>query len=74
MLAALGGAANVDDVDACITRLRVSVKDPAQVDKDALRRMGAAGVFEVSGGVQAVFGGKAVLYKSAINETLGLDD
>ncbi|MFC8304613.1 PTS transporter subunit EIIC [Specibacter sp. NPDC057265] len=74
VLAALGGAANVDDVDACITRLRVSVKDPAQVDKDQLRRMGAAGVFEVSGGVQAVFGGKAVLYKNAINETLGLDD
>lgn len=74
VLAALGGAGNLDDVDACITRLRVSVKDPGQVDKDKLRKLGATGVFEVSGGVQAVFGGKAVLYKSAINESLGLDD
>ncbi|PYI37469.1 PTS glucose transporter subunit IIB [Arthrobacter psychrolactophilus] len=74
VLAALGGAENLEEVDACITRLRVSVKDPAQVDKDRLRQLGAAGVFEVSGGVQAVFGGKAVLYKSAINESLGIDD
>ncbi|MFP5312495.1 MAG: PTS transporter subunit EIIC, partial [Actinomycetes bacterium] len=74
VLAALGGADNLDDVDACITRLRVSVKDPALVDKPALRRLGAADVFEVRGGVQAVYGGKAVLYKNAINESLGLDD
>ncbi|MEO5779544.1 PTS transporter subunit EIIC [Arthrobacter oryzae] len=71
---ALGGAANLDDVDACITRLRVSVKDPAKVDKAALRKLGATDVFEVQGGVQAVYGGKAILYKNAINESLGLDD
>jgi PTS system glucose-specific IIC component len=74
VLVALGGAENLEEVDACITRLRVSVKDPGKVDKDRLRQLGAAGVFEVSGGVQAVFGGKAVLYKSAINESLGIDD
>lgn len=74
VLVALGGAANLEEVDACITRLRVSVKDPAQVDKPALRKLGAADVFEVRGGVQAVFGGKAILYKNAISESLGLDD
>lgn len=74
IVAALGGAENLDDVDACITRLRVSVKDPAKVDKDKLRKLGATGVFEVSGGVQAVYGGKAILYKNAINESLGIDD
>ncbi len=74
VMAALGGAENLDDVDACITRLRVSVKDPSKVDKDTLRKLGAAGVFEVSGGVQAVFGAKAILYKNAINESLGIDD
>ena len=74
VLLALGGAENLDDVDACITRLRVSVKDPSQVDKDKLRKLGATGVFEVSGGVQAVYGGKAILYKNAINESLGIDD
>ena len=44
------------------------------MDKDTLRKLGAAGVFEVSGGVQAVFGAKAILYKNAINESLGIDD
>lgn len=74
VLDALGGAANLDDIDACITRLRVSVKDSALVDKDALRKLGATDVFEVQGGVQAVYGGKAILYKNAITESLGLDD
>jgi PTS system glucose-specific IIC component len=50
------------------------VKDPTKVDKPALRKLGATDVFEVRGGVQAVYGGKAILYKSAINESLGLDD
>ncbi|WP_279326957.1 glucose PTS transporter subunit EIIB [Cryobacterium zongtaii] len=74
ILHALGGATNLEEVDACITRLRVSVKDPSKVDKPALRKLGATDVFEVRGGVQAVYGGKAILYKSAINESLGLDD
>lgn len=74
VLDALGGAENLDDVDACITRLRVSVKDAGAVDKDALRRLGATDVFEVRGGVQAVYGGKAVLYRNAINAHLGIDD
>jgi PTS system glucose-specific IIC component len=51
ILEALGGPPNIDNVDACITRLRVSVKDSSQVDQDTLKRLGAAGVFEVSGGV-----------------------
>lgn len=71
---ALGGPENLEDVDACITRLRVAVADPAKVDKARLRQLGAVDVFEVSGGVQAVYGGKAVLYKSIINEKLGRDD
>ena len=74
VVTALGGPGNLEEVDACITRLRVSVKDPALVDKPALRRLGAADVFEVSGGVQAVFGAKAILYKNVINESLGIDD
>lgn len=74
VLAALGGADNIDDVDACITRLRVSVKDPKAVNKEALKDIGAADVFEVRGGVQAVYGGKAVLYRNAINAHLGVDD
>lgn len=74
IIAALGGAENLQDVDACITRLRVSVDDPAKVDKAKLKELGAVDVFEVAGGVQAVYGGKAVLYKSVINEMIGHDD
>lgn len=74
IIAALGGAENLEDVDACITRLRVAVADPAKVDKPRLKQLGAVDVFEVAGGVQAVYGGKAVLYRSHINEILGRDD
>ena len=74
VLAALGGAENLEDVDACITRLRVSVKDIEKVDKDELKRIGATAVLDVKGGIQAIYGAKAVLYKNALNDILGIDD
>lgn len=74
VLDALGGAANIEDIDACITRLRVSVKDASAVDKDRLKRLGAADVFDVAGGLQAVYGAKAILYKNAINDLMGVED
>lgn len=74
VLDALGGESNIQDVDACITRLRVSVNDPTRVNKARITGLGAAAVLEVSGGVQAVFGARAVLLKSEINEILGVDD
>lgn len=74
VLAALGGAENLEDVDACITRLRVSVKDVAKVDKEELKKLGATAVLDVKGGIQAIYGAKAVLYKNAINDIIGIDD
>lgn len=71
VLEALGGEENVEDVDACITRLRVAVKDPGKVDKAAIQRLGATAVLEVQGGIQAIFGAKADLLKGKINEMLG---
>ena len=71
VLAALGGEGNIVSVDACITRLRVEVKDKANVNKDELKNLGAAGVVEVGNGIQAIFGAKADAYKNAINEILG---
>ena len=71
VLAALGGEANIVSVDACITRLRVEVKNKANVDNQALKDLGAAGVVEVGNGIQAIFGAKADAYKNAINEILG---
>ncbi|WP_252243276.1 MULTISPECIES: PTS transporter subunit EIIC [unclassified Clostridium] len=72
VLAALGGEENIVSVDACITRLRVEVKDKAKVDKDELKTLGAAGVMEVGNGIQAIFGAKADGYKNAINDILGI--
>ena len=71
VLEALGGPENIVSVDACITRLRVEVKDKAKVDKDRLKSLGAAGVMEVGKGIQAIFGAKADGYKNAINDILG---
>lgn len=74
IITALGGGENIEDVDACITRLRVSVKDVAKVDKNTLKKIGATDVLEVAGGVQAIYGAKAILYKNNIIDILGLDD
>ena len=73
ILAALGGADNLDDVDACITRLRVAVKDVSKVDKTKIKSLGATAVLEVKGGIQAIFGAKADPLKQKINEIIGRD-
>jgi PTS system N-acetylglucosamine-specific IIC component len=54
---ALGGAANLQDVDACTTRLRLTVADNAAVNEAALRRLGARGFVRPSAGtLQVVVG------------------
>ena len=70
---ALGGHQNIESVEACATRLRVAVADSAKVDKAKMKQLGAIAVLEVSGGVQAVFGGKSDLYSQEINTILGID-
>ncbi|MGC6247874.1 PTS transporter subunit EIIC [Bisgaard Taxon 45] len=74
IIEALGNAENIEHVDACITRLRVNVKDVKVVDKARLKALGAIDVLEVGGGIQAIFGAKAVLYKSEVNQILGKED
>ncbi|MCZ8537115.1 glucose-specific PTS transporter subunit IIBC [Paenisporosarcina quisquiliarum] len=56
ILAAMGGKENINHLDACITRLRVSVNDKANVDKNRLKKLGASGVMEVGNNIQAIFG------------------
>ncbi len=73
VLEALGGEENIVSVDACITRLRVEVKDKANVNKDQLKALGAAGVVEVGNGIQAIFGAKADAYKNEIKNILDID-
>lgn len=59
ILDAMGGKENIANLDACITRLRVSVNDIGNVDKKRLKQLGAAGVLEVGNNIQAIFGPKS---------------
>ncbi|WP_339060409.1 glucose-specific PTS transporter subunit IIBC [Tepidibacillus marianensis] len=56
ILRAFGGKENLSVLDACITRLRITVKDPTKVNKMELKRLGAAGVMEMGNNFQAIFG------------------
>jgi len=59
ILAALGGDANVVDLEPCITRLRVEVTDPELVDEVALKATGAFGVVRSGRVVQVIVGPEA---------------
>ncbi|MEJ7794491.1 MAG: glucose PTS transporter subunit EIIB [Nocardioides sp.] len=59
ILAGLGGAENIVEIEACITRLRTEVNDPAKVDKAALKAAGAHGVVASGQVVQVVVGPEA---------------
>lgn len=59
ILAGLGGADNVVEIEACITRLRTEVKDGTRVDQAALKAAGAHGVIASGTVVQVVVGPEA---------------
>lgn len=59
LVQAFGGKDNITNLDACITRLRVSVKEITKVDQPKLKSLGAAGVVVAGSGVQAIFGTKS---------------
>lgn len=67
----LGGKANISDVDACMTRLRVTVADVNKVgDEASWKKAGAMGLIVKGSGVQAVYGPKADILKSDIQDLL----
>ncbi|SHG01536.1 glucose-specific PTS transporter subunit IIBC [Ornithinibacillus halophilus] len=70
VLESLGGKENIAHLDACITRLRVSVNDKNNVDKDRLKRLGASGVMEVGNNIQAIFGPKSDTIKGQIADII----
>jgi PTS system N-acetylglucosamine-specific IIB component len=59
ILAGLGGADNIVEIEACITRLRTEVEDPALVDQAALKAAGAMGVVTSGSVIQVVVGPEA---------------
>ena len=74
MIEALGGKDNIVDVDACITRLRITVKDGDLVkdNKYWTEHLGAKGLVKIgSTGIQAIYGAQAAGFKAQINAKLG---
>lgn len=68
----LGGSENIVDVDACMTRLRVTVKDAEVVgDKNMWKKTGSIGLIIKDCGVQAIYGPKADILKCKIIDILG---
>lgn len=71
IIALLGGRENIVLVDACMTRLRVTVKDLSKVaELPAWKAEGALGLIKKDQGIQAVYGPKADVLKSDINDIL----
>lgn len=71
IIALLGGRENITLVDACMTRLRVTVKDVSKVaELPEWKAQGAMGLIKKDNGIQAVYGPKADVLKSDINDIL----
>ena len=71
IIALLGGRGNIVLVDACMTRLRVTVKDAGKVaGQDQWKKEGALSLLVKGDGIQAVYGPKADVLKSDINDIL----
>lgn len=68
VLSAFGGIANITTLNACMSRLRIEVKDKTKVNKGQLKALGAAGVLEVGNSVQAVYGTRAEIIKTKMQE------
>jgi PTS system glucose-specific IIC component len=67
----LGGKDNISDVDACMTRLRITVKDTNKVGSESnWKKAGAMGLVHKDTGVQAIYGPKADVLKSDILDVL----
>jgi N-acetylglucosamine PTS system EIIB component len=70
IVAGLGGAANIIEIEPCITRLRTEVRDGTLVDKKALKAAGAHGVLQSGTVVQVVVGPEADTLASDIEDLL----
>ncbi len=74
LISALGEQENIVDVDACITRLRVKVKDLSKVDTGEIQHLGAVGVVVIGQEIQAIFGRQSDNLRRELAERFGLED
>jgi PTS system glucose-specific IIC component len=70
MISALGGRDNIVEINACLTRLRISVNQAHLIDKARLMRLGAKGVVVMGKGVQVVYGTKAETLRKLLQKYL----
>lgn len=68
----LGGKENINDVDCCATRLRITVKDSSLVDDHTLKSTGAKGVIHKGQGIQVVYGPHVTVIKSDLEDYLDI--
>jgi PTS system N-acetylglucosamine-specific IIB component len=70
IIEALGGADNIDEIEACATRLRTVVSDPSLVDEKALKSAGAFGILSAGSVLQIIVGGEADGLAMDINDII----
>lgn len=70
VLEAIGGKGNIEVLDACITRLRLTLKDVSKVNQNSLKALGAVGVLIAGNSVQAIFGTEAERIKDEIKSII----
>ena len=70
LVAGLGGAANIIEIEPCITRLRTEVQDASLVDDAVLKSAGAHGVMRAGSVIQVVLGPEADTIASDIEDLL----
>ena len=68
LLEGIGGIDNLIDIDACATRLRVTVNNMQLVDDDKLKSTGAKGILKKGTGIQIVYGPQVAVIKSEFEE------
>lgn len=74
IVAALGGKNNIKSIEACITRLRIELKDSSKLETEKIKKLGAHWVTNLGGGaVQIIWGTYANLMESAIKEAIKND-
>ncbi|MEN0614622.1 glucose PTS transporter subunit EIIB [Klebsiella indica] len=68
LIQAFGGESNIINVDACITRLRVTVNNLAVIDSRSLQQQGALGVIILGQQVHAIFGKQSDALRQLLDE------
>ena len=66
----LGGSHNIQDVDCCATRLRITIKDPSLVSEKILKTSGAKGVIQKGPNIQIIYGPQVTVVKADLEEYL----